>query len=87
MSVAWTTLLNRNAPSLLLHQPELFVSALASILGHLCMKTNSFHSTNSQLMTICIVCLYKISVPSPLLWICTRERRGKKAFVTYKSLT
>lgn len=67
-------------------KPELFVSALASILGHLCMKTNSFHSTNSQLMTICIVCLYKISVPSPLLWICTQEQGEKKLLWPTKAL-
>lgn len=68
-------------------KPELFISALASILGHLCMKTDSFHSTHSQLKTICIVSLYKGVIPSPLLRIRTRERRKKNAFVTYKSLT
>lgn len=49
-------------------KPELFVSALASILGHLCMKTDSFHNTHSQLKSICIVSFYKKSntITSPL---------------------
>ena len=59
-------------------KPELFVSALASILGHLNMKIDSFHSTHSEAKTICIVSLHKRVIPSPLLWIRTWEWRKKK---------
>lgn len=67
-------------------KPELFVSALASISGHLCMKTDSFPSTHSQLTTICIVSLYKRVIPSPLLWIRTREQRKKMLLWPTKAL-
>lgn len=64
----------------------LFVSRLASILGHLYMKTDSLHSTHTHPKTICIVSLYKRVIPSPLLWISTQKRKKKMLLWPTKAL-
>lgn len=67
-------------------KPELFVSALASILGHLCMKTNIFHSKLTTDDYLHCLSLKNISTITSPLDLHTGAKRKKKLLWPTKAL-